>query len=72
MITAEMIVQIRAESRKGPGGRGGTGNGATIAQLAEKYGTTYRNMRAILDGETWCTGYQDYLDDLENDYWRDL
>ncbi len=55
MINYYMAVGIRAEKRKGPGGRGGTGNGATIAQLAEKYGTTYRNMRAILDGETHLT-----------------
>ena len=46
------ILKLRAEQRKGPGGRGGTGSGLTLKQLAAKYGLTYRNVRAILDGET--------------------
>lgn len=51
-LTPDKVHQIRKEPRKGPGGRGGTGNGATLRQLADKYGTSYRNIRAILDGET--------------------
>ncbi len=53
MITEKEVEAIRKEPRKGPGGRGGTGSGATLRQLAEKYGTSYRNIRAIVDGETW-------------------
>lgn len=52
MLEQSEIEAIRNEPRKGPGGRGGTGNGATLRQLAEKYNTSYRNIRAILDGET--------------------
>ena len=53
MITHDIVEQIRAEPRKGPGGRGGTGSGMTLLQLANKYNTSYRNIRAILDKETW-------------------
>jgi len=52
MITSDIVEQIRKEPRKGPGGRGGTGSGLTLLQLANKYNTTYRNIRAILDEET--------------------
>ena len=51
-MNAEIVSQIRSEPRKGPGGRGGTGSGLTLKELAKKYNTTYRNIRAIIDGET--------------------
>lgn len=51
-LTESEVIAIRKEPRKGPGGRGGTGSGMTLLQLANKYNTSYRNMRAILDGET--------------------
>jgi len=51
-LSNDLIVALRSEQRKGPGGRGGTGSGLTLKQLAAKYGLTYRNVRAILDGET--------------------
>lgn len=53
MIDKEIVEQIRKEPRKGPGGRGGTGSGSTLLQLANKYNTSYRNIRAILDKETY-------------------
>ncbi len=52
-LTESDIIEIRKEPRKGPGGRGGTGSGLTLIQIAVKYNTTYRNIRAILARETW-------------------
>ena len=52
-LTENDIIEIRKEPLKGPGGRGGTGSGLTLRQIAKKYNTTYRNIRAILDRETW-------------------
>lgn len=54
-LTREQVIQLRNEARKGPGGRGGTGVGMTLNQLAKKYKVSYRTIRAVLDGESWGT-----------------
>ena len=52
-LTDTEVLAIRSESRKGPGGIGGTGSGYTLIQLAKKYNTSYRNIRAIVDNQNW-------------------
>lgn len=49
-LNEELIQKIRKESRNSHGGRK---NGLTLKELADKYNIGYRNLRAILDRESW-------------------
>lgn len=53
ILNEYVVNQIRQEPRRGPGGRGGTGQGYKLKELANKYQVSYRAVRAVLDSQNW-------------------